>query len=103
MFSVLYSSMKKEKQEALADFCKLCKKIKSEEQLEKLFSLFLTIEEKGALSARYLIVKSLLEGKLTQREISEKFKVSIAQITRGSNSLKVIDDNLRDFLEKNII
>lgn len=93
---------KKGKQEGLQGFCKLCTKIKSAEDFEKLYSLFLTIEERTALTARFLIVKALIEGKLTQREISEKYKVSIAQITRGSNSLKIIDEDFQDFLEKNI-
>jgi TrpR family trp operon transcriptional repressor len=64
--------------------------------------LFLTIEEKEAMAARFLIVKALLEGKMPQREIAKTYKVSIAQITRGSNALKIIDAKLRKFLEKQL-
>jgi len=79
-------------------FLDLCLKAKSEEELQKLFALFFTIEEQETLASRFLIIKAILENKLTQREIAKKFKVSIAQITRGSNALKIIDDKLRKFL-----
>lgn len=80
-------------------FLKLCAKIDSPNDFKEFFDLFLTIEEKETLASRYLVVKSLLEGKLTQREIAEKFKVSIAQITRGSNALKIISPRLKELLK----
>jgi TrpR family trp operon transcriptional repressor len=84
------------------DFAKLCSKLKSEKELENLFGLFFTLEEKELLAARYAVVKALLEGQLTQREIAEACHVSISQITRGSNALKIIDPKLKSFLESNI-
>jgi len=81
-------------------FLTLCSKIQSPEEFKKLFDLFLTIEEKETIGGRFLIVKALQEGKLTQREIAERFKVSISQITRGSNALKIIDSSLRNTLDK---
>jgi TrpR family transcriptional regulator, trp operon repressor len=83
-------------------FLKLCSQMKSQKDFKDFFDLFLTIEEKEALLARFKIVKALLEKKLPQREISKKFKVSIAQITRGSNALKIIKKPLKEFLEKNL-
>lgn len=80
-------------------FLKLCVKIDSEDELNHLFDLFFTIEEKEALSSRYLIVKELLEENLTQREISEKHRVSIAQITRGSNAIKIISSDFKNRLK----
>ena len=80
-------------------FLTLCSKLKSEKDLENLFDLFLTLEEKELLASRYVIIKALLEGKMTQREIAESCQVSISQITRGSNALKVIDPKLKKFLE----
>lgn len=80
-------------------FLELCSKIDDPEELNRLFSLFLTIEERENMTSRYLIIKALLEGHLTQREIAETYKVSIAQITRGSNALKVIDPKFKKFLE----
>lgn len=76
-------------------FLELCALIQSPEELKQLFDLFLTIEEKETFAARYLIIKELLDGKLSQREIALKCKVSIAQITRGSNALKIISPELK--------
>lgn len=84
------------------EFIALCVKMKSSKDLEQLLDLFLTIEEKETLSSRFLIVKALFDGDLTQREIAEKHKVSIAQITRGSNALKIIPPKMRDLLKKSL-
>ncbi len=81
-------------------FLILCSKIKSPEEFKMFFDLFLTIEEKETIGKRFLIVKALQEGKLTQREIVNDFGVSISQITRGSNALKIIDPALKKILEK---
>lgn len=81
-------------------FLEICSKIKSPEEFKKFFDLFLTLEEKEIVSKRFLIIKALQEGKLTQREIAECFGVSISQITRGSNALKIIDPALKEILEK---
>ena len=85
------------------DFVRLCCKLKSEKDLENLFDLFLTLEEKELLASRYVIIQALVEGKLTQREIAEACKVSISQITRGSNALKIIDPKLKSFLESQVL
>lgn len=83
-------------------FLYLSSKLNSKELLDKWFDLFLTLQEKEMLSSRLQIIEALLEGKLTQREIAKKYRVSISQITRGSNALKVIDKKLKKqfFYEK---
>lgn len=81
-------------------FIHLCLEVKSPLLLEELFNLFLTIEEREHLASRAQIIQALLNGKLSQREMSDAMKVSISQITRGSNALKVISDDLLKFLEK---
>lgn len=81
-------------------FIMLCNTFPKQEELEELFDLFFTLEEKAALSKRYSLVKALLEEKLTQREIAEKMGVSISKITRGSNALKIINKRLREALKK---
>ena len=81
-------------------FLTLCTKIKSADEFGKLFDLFLTMEEKETLGQRFLIVKALQEGKMTQREVADHFGVSISQITRGSNALKIADPILRERLKK---
>jgi len=80
-------------------FLDLCLEAKKSSRLEELFRLFLTVEETEHLSARMQIIKALLSEKLSQREISDEMKVSISQITRGSNALKIISDDLLRFLE----
>jgi len=82
------------------DFLELCSKIRTKEEFEQVYDLFFTIEEKENIASRYLIIKELLEETLTQREIAETHSVSIAQITRGSNALKIIPKKLRDTLKK---
>ena len=84
------------------EFLKLCNEIESTNEYNDFFNLFLTIEEKETLAKRFLIIKSMLDGHLTQREISEKHKVSIAQITRGSNALKIISPELKSKLKERL-
>ena len=82
----------------MAQLLQLCHKAESTEQLKKVFDLLFTLEEKETLSSRCLIIMALLEKQRPQREIAEKLQVSIAQITRGSNALKIIDADLESFL-----
>jgi TrpR family transcriptional regulator, trp operon repressor len=81
-------------------FIELCSHFKKKEQLKELFDLFFTLEEKEDLAKRFSILKALLDERLTQREIAEKFGVSISKITRGSNALKIISSRLREALKK---
>jgi len=84
------------------EFLKLCNEIKTVNEFNDFFNLFLTIEEKETLAKRFTIIKSMLDGQLTQREISLKHKVSIAQITRGSNALKIISPELKSKLKERL-
>jgi TrpR family trp operon transcriptional repressor len=83
-------------------FLTLCQKAQSLDQIEEVLNLFLTAEEKEMIISRYKIVKVLLSKEFTQREISQREKVSIAQITRGSNALKNISYSLKQFLESHL-
>lgn len=80
-------------------FVRLCSQFEKPEELRELFDLFFTIEEKEALSKRHALIRALLEGKMTQREIAETVDVSISKITRGSNALKIISRTLREALK----
>lgn len=87
--------MSKEAVDGWQGFLEVCSKVKAPEEF---FDLFFTMEEKETLAARFLVVKALLEEKMPQREIAKTYKVSIAQITRGSNALKIIDPALKKWL-----
>lgn len=76
-------------------FLTLCQQADSKEKLEKIFSLHLTQEEREDIAMRYLIVRELLKGELTQRDMADKLGVSIAKITRGSNALKTIPEDFK--------
>lgn len=79
----------------------LLSSIKNPHDFDAIMHLFLTMDERRDLADRYLIVKHLLDEKLTQREIAADLGVSISKITRGSNSVQLIDDRLKAVLKKN--
>ena len=68
-------------------------------RLEVLSLLLFTAEERESLASRIRIIEELLKGKMTQREIAKKYGVSIAKITRGSNALKEVSEEMKDFLQ----
>jgi TrpR family transcriptional regulator, trp operon repressor len=94
---------KKTAEDGWRGFLKLCTKVRGIGEWESFFDLFLTFEEKENLAVRYLLVKALLEGKKTQRDIAQDINVSISKITRGSNALKRIDHTLKEFLETQMV
>ena len=98
-----YSSMKiKAKEDGWQQFLELCKQLKTAEQFNEFFDLFLTIEERHAIGDRCAIIKELLKGEKTQREMATDLGTSIAKITRGSNYSKTISKNLRKFLQEKL-
>ncbi|ROV59560.1 trp operon repressor [Vibrio ponticus] len=58
------------------------------EQHEMLLTMLLTPDERDSLVARVNILRELLKGDLSQRQISQMLGVGVATITRGSNELK---------------
>lgn len=85
------------------DFIHLCRHAKTDEEYSDMFDLLFTPEEKSDVALRCLILKELLSGKKTQREIAKDLKVSIAKITRGSNELKRIPDKTKTFFLKQLL
>jgi TrpR family transcriptional regulator, trp operon repressor len=84
-------------------FIDLCGKATQKNNLSTLLKFMLTDEEVAQLEKRVLLVQALLTEAQTQREIAKNLQVSIAKITRGSNSLKHIDTNLKKFLRDELV
>lgn len=86
--------------EGWKEFLSLVKSIKSENELSGILKLVLTPEEFASIGGRILILQALLRGDESQRDMAERLKVSIATITRGSNALKIVDDETKDKMRK---
>ena len=78
----------------LKRFFTMLSKAEMEADLIALFDCFFTPEELAALSLRVNVVKALLDGELSQREIAKQLKTSISKVTRGSRQLKNISPEL---------
>lgn len=82
-------------------FLEKCLSIDDSKELDAYFELFLTPTERQEIAGRYLIVQELLKREKTQRQIAEDLKVSIANISRGSNILKMTGSDLKKLLKDN--
>lgn len=82
-----------------SDFVLKCMAQGSEKDLATFFDMFLTISEKVELGKRFNIIKELLQGEKTQREIARDLKVSIANVSRGANVLKTYPQNIKQLLQ----
>ena len=85
-----------------SDLLHLCRGTQSNSQLDALFKLLLTLDEQEQLGTRVELLRALLKGDKTQRQIAEDLQISIAKITRGSNALKTIPKSLRDYLSEEL-
>jgi TrpR family trp operon transcriptional repressor len=65
--------------------------------------LLLTPAEKEDIQDRIEILKGLLEESLPQRELGEKLGVSISKISRGSNLLKTINSDKKEWLREKLM
>lgn len=95
--------MTQRNQQAWDQFIDLCRSINKPEMLDDFFGFIFTPEEREMLASRTIIIEELLRGDKPQRQIAKETKVSIAKITRGSNSLKVVDESLRKLLIKKLV
>lgn len=68
------------------------------EAMMEVLTILLTPEERSAVGARLAIIKALMAGEESQRDIAARLGVSIATITRGSNMLKTLDNNQKSLI-----
>ncbi len=87
-------------EEGWQHFIKLCQKAAELGRLAELYQVMFTPEEREQLATRTLLTKALLKENMTQREISADLGISITKITRGSNALKIIDNDLKNFIKQ---
>ena len=80
-----------------------CQQAEDEKQLDALFELVLTPEEKNDIATRCLIIKELVKQEESQRDIAKKLNVSIAKITRGSNELKRMKPGIVEFVKDKLL
>ncbi|MDF1796797.1 MAG: trp operon repressor [Coxiellaceae bacterium] len=90
-------------QQAWQQFLDLCRSVNKSEVLDDFFDFIFTSEEREMIASRIIITEELLKQEKPQRQISKETGVSIAKITRGSNSLKNIDAGLRKLLVKKLV
>lgn len=83
----------------LNEFLNQCMKFNDIKDLAKFFEVILTISERNEIPKRLQIIRELLKGEKTQRELAESLKVSIANVTRASNLIKSNQYNLKKLLE----
>ncbi len=63
-----------------------------ENRHEQVLDILLTPDEKETLTTRLNIFDALLQGKISQRQISQDLGVGIATITRGSHEVKRLSE-----------
>lgn len=78
------------KTESWFQVIKLLKSQQDVEALHEIMAVLLTREEREAIGSRLAIMRALISGKESQREIAARIGVSITKITRGSNYLKTL-------------
>lgn len=95
------SALSTEENQHWADFTALLEKSVRDDCHLPLLELLLTPDERALLGTRVEIIRKLLGGQCTQRELKNQLKTGIATITRGSQSLKNASDELKIWLQKN--
>ena len=70
------------------------------ESIDLLLDILLTFTEKQDIVKRMQIIELIIDGEITQREISKQYNISIGKITRGSNAIKELNDEKKQLLKK---
>ncbi|WP_257284174.1 trp operon repressor [Endozoicomonas sp. SESOKO1] len=88
------------KTESWFQVIKLLKGQQDLEALHEVMRVLLTQEEREAIGSRLAIMRALLSGEESQREIARRIGVSITKVTRCSNYLKTLSDNEMAMIEQ---
>ncbi|MBE2898141.1 trp operon repressor [Pasteurellaceae bacterium TAE3-ERU1] len=65
----------------------------------EVLGMLLTADERDSIGLRVQIIKALLAKSHAQREIQQQLNTSAATITRGSNMLKTMPEELLNWLQ----
>jgi len=84
--------------EALAEVFNLLAQNTDSNFISDFFGCLFTPSELADFANRWLLVKEIDKG-TTQREIAQKYHISLCKITRGSKELKKPDSAFRKFLD----
>lgn len=84
-------------------FLDLLRQAVAEDKLEQFFASFLTVDERDSLGLRVRIVRELLKGDSSQREMQQSLNTSAATITRGSNMLKTLEPTFLEWLNGKLV
>lgn len=84
------------------DLSWLCATAEKQGVFEEWLGFLFTPAELEDLTKRLDLISALLKDEETQREIAKNHHVSIAKITRGSNALKGISPEFKNFLIKHL-
>ena len=88
------------KTESWFQVIQLLKRQQDMETLHDMMSVLLTREEREAIGSRLAIMRALISGEESQREIAWRIKVSITKVTRCSNYLKTLSDTEMAMIEQ---
>ncbi|MDH2927486.1 trp operon repressor [Lonepinella koalarum] len=83
-------------------FIKTLKSAVAQGKEQEFLTLLLTADERDAVGLRLQIVAQLLDKNIPQREIQQNLNTSAATITRGSNMLKLMDQDFLDWVKAQI-
>ncbi|WP_066013060.1 MULTISPECIES: trp operon repressor [Endozoicomonas] len=88
------------KTESWFQVIKLLKGQQDVDALHEVMGVLLTREEREAIGSRLAIMRALLSGEESQREIARRIGVSITKVTRCSNYLKTLSDAEMSMIEQ---